>query len=185
MIAQVQGSFQDVRAPPLTISTLQSLISLPLIRPELFRKGILKKNFIPGVLLFGPPGTGKVYTYMSLVQLQLQKELTFLWVDHVGQGCGQRQRQPHVGHSGQRCVSCKLTLRALPCTHRPVYCSYEMYVGQGEKNVKVHKRHTHTHAGGKRHSFTAVVFLCSIRQFSRSQESCLLVSSLSMRWTVC
>jgi len=60
-VAQVQGSFQDVRAPPLTISTLQSLISLPLIRPELFRKGILKKNFIPGVLLFGPPGTGKVF----------------------------------------------------------------------------------------------------------------------------
>jgi ATP-dependent 26S proteasome regulatory subunit len=59
-LAKVQGSFKDVRAPTLTIESLQSLISLPLIRPDLFKKGILKKNFIPGVLLFGPPGTGKV-----------------------------------------------------------------------------------------------------------------------------
>jgi ATP-dependent 26S proteasome regulatory subunit len=44
----------------MTIETLQSLISLPLVRPDLFKRGILKKNFIPGVLLFGPPGTGKV-----------------------------------------------------------------------------------------------------------------------------
>lgn len=58
--AKVQGSFKDVRAPEMTIDSLQSLITLPLIRPDLFKKGILKKNFVPGVLLFGPPGTGKV-----------------------------------------------------------------------------------------------------------------------------
>ncbi|CAO3644209.1 unnamed protein product [Mucor fragilis] len=92
---QVQGSFQDVRAPPLTISTLQSLISLPLIRPELFRKGILKKNFIPGVLLFGPPGTGKTMLAKAVAK-----------------------------DSGSR----MLDIQASDV--------YEMYVGQGEKNVK-------------------------------------------------
>lgn len=57
---KVHGSFADVRVPQTTIDTLQSLITLPLVRPDVFRKGILKDNFISGVLLFGPPGTGKV-----------------------------------------------------------------------------------------------------------------------------
>ncbi|KAI8647483.1 P-loop containing nucleoside triphosphate hydrolase protein [Parasitella parasitica] len=92
---QVQGSFQDVRAPPQTINTLQSLISLPLLRPELFRKGILKKNFIPGVLLFGPPGTGKTMLAKAVAK-----------------------------DSGSR----MLDIQASDV--------YEMYVGQGEKNVK-------------------------------------------------
>ncbi|KAG2233064.1 hypothetical protein INT48_009864 [Thamnidium elegans] len=59
IVDPIQVSFKDVRAPEMTIDSLQSLISLPLIRPDLFKKGILKKNFVPGVLLFGPPGTGK------------------------------------------------------------------------------------------------------------------------------
>ena len=58
---KVHGSFADVRVPQTTIDTLQSLITLPLVRPDVFRKGILKDNFISGVLLFGPPGTGKVF----------------------------------------------------------------------------------------------------------------------------
>ncbi|CAO3692687.1 unnamed protein product [Rhizopus stolonifer] len=57
---KVQGSFADIRTKPSTVDALQSLISLPLTRPEFFNHGILKKNFIPGVLLFGPSGTGKV-----------------------------------------------------------------------------------------------------------------------------
>jgi ATP-dependent 26S proteasome regulatory subunit len=72
-IAKVQGSFKDVRAPLLTIESLQSLISLPLVRPDLFKRGILKKNFIPGVLLFGPPGTGKV-------NVQLFKKLIYIYL---------------------------------------------------------------------------------------------------------
>ncbi|RKP13668.1 P-loop containing nucleoside triphosphate hydrolase protein, partial [Piptocephalis cylindrospora] len=35
------------------------LITLPLLRPDLFATGILAKHHIGGVLLFGPPGTGK------------------------------------------------------------------------------------------------------------------------------
>eukprot|EP00250_Pteridium_aquilinum_P014349 c21930_g1_i1 orf=474-3680(+) len=46
------GALDDVK------STLKELIVLPLQRPELFRKGNLRKP-CKGVLLFGPPGTGK------------------------------------------------------------------------------------------------------------------------------
>ncbi|KAI8840404.1 P-loop containing nucleoside triphosphate hydrolase protein [Chytriomyces cf. hyalinus JEL632] len=38
---------------------LQTLVSLPLMRPDLFQTGILAKHSIAGVLMFGPPGTGK------------------------------------------------------------------------------------------------------------------------------
>ncbi|KAI8378147.1 P-loop containing nucleoside triphosphate hydrolase protein [Choanephora cucurbitarum] len=93
--SKVHGSFRDVRAPPSTIETLQSLISFPLLYPELFCKGILKKNFIPGVLLFGPPGTGK-----TMLAKAVAKE------------------------SGSR----MLDIQASDV--------YDMYVGQGEKNVK-------------------------------------------------
>lgn len=89
IIAKVQGSFKDVRAPPLTIESLQSLISLPLMYPDLFKKGILKKNFIPGVLLFGPPGTGKVCCCFCCTQNKKKKFIylyikTFYILDHAG-----------------------------------------------------------------------------------------------------
>lgn len=35
------------------------MITLPLIRPDIFSQGLLKNEFLPGMLLFGPPGTGK------------------------------------------------------------------------------------------------------------------------------
>ncbi|KAI7906976.1 P-loop containing nucleoside triphosphate hydrolase protein [Cokeromyces recurvatus] len=93
--SKVQGSFKDVRAPITTIDTLQSLVSLPLKRPDLFNKGILKRNFIPGVLLFGPPGTGKTMLAKAVAK-----------------------------DSGSR----MLDIQASDV--------YDMYVGQGEKNVK-------------------------------------------------
>ncbi|KAI8967926.1 P-loop containing nucleoside triphosphate hydrolase protein, partial [Mycotypha africana] len=93
--SKVYSSFKDVRAPPQTIETLQMLISLPLIRPDLFQKGLLKKNFIPGVLLFGPPGTGKTMLAKAVAK-----------------------------DSGSR----MLDIQASDV--------YDMYVGQGEKNVK-------------------------------------------------
>lgn len=56
---KVQTTFGDVHAPKETVSTLKSLTSLTLTRPDAFRYGILAKNRITGCVLYGPPGTGK------------------------------------------------------------------------------------------------------------------------------
>ncbi|KAH7351529.1 hypothetical protein KP509_19G001800 [Ceratopteris richardii] len=55
---QIGVRFDDIGALEHVKNILQDLIVLPLKRPELFRKGNLRKA-CKGVLLFGPPGTGK------------------------------------------------------------------------------------------------------------------------------
>ncbi|KAJ4805261.1 P-loop containing nucleoside triphosphate hydrolases superfamily protein [Rhynchospora pubera] len=51
-------SFDDIGALENVKETLKELVMLPLRRPELFCKGQLTKP-CKGILLFGPPGTGK------------------------------------------------------------------------------------------------------------------------------
>ncbi|XP_073130017.1 uncharacterized protein [Henckelia pumila] len=51
-------SFDDIGALENVKETLKELVMLPLQRPELFTKGQLTKP-CKGILLFGPPGTGK------------------------------------------------------------------------------------------------------------------------------
>ncbi|KAM2049784.1 hypothetical protein ACFX1T_008152 [Malus domestica] len=51
-------SFDDIGALENVKDTLKELVMLPLQRPELFTKGQLNKP-CKGILLFGPPGTGK------------------------------------------------------------------------------------------------------------------------------
>ncbi|KAI4326463.1 hypothetical protein MLD38_031776 [Melastoma candidum] len=51
-------SFDDIGALENVKDTLKELVMLPLQRPELFTKGQLTKP-CKGILLFGPPGTGK------------------------------------------------------------------------------------------------------------------------------
>lgn len=51
-------NFQDIGALDNVKEALQELVMLPLRRPELFSKGGLIKP-CKGILLFGPPGTGK------------------------------------------------------------------------------------------------------------------------------
>ncbi|CAH8305318.1 unnamed protein product [Eruca vesicaria subsp. sativa] len=51
-------SFGDIGALENVKDTLKELVMLPLQRPELFGKGQLTKP-TKGILLFGPPGTGK------------------------------------------------------------------------------------------------------------------------------
>ncbi|XP_061371799.1 uncharacterized protein LOC133314345 isoform X2 [Gastrolobium bilobum] len=51
-------TFDDIGALENVKDTLKELVMLPLQRPELFRKGQLTKP-CKGILLFGPPGTGK------------------------------------------------------------------------------------------------------------------------------
>jgi len=50
--------FDDIGALEEVKDTLKELVMLPLQRPELFCKGKLRKP-CKGILLFGPPGTGK------------------------------------------------------------------------------------------------------------------------------
>ncbi|KXS22098.1 AAA-domain-containing protein [Gonapodya prolifera JEL478] len=51
-------SFTSVGGMERTKQTVTELIQLPLIRPQLFSTGILRQT-TSGILLFGPPGTGK------------------------------------------------------------------------------------------------------------------------------
>ncbi|RID49089.1 hypothetical protein BRARA_I05554 [Brassica rapa] len=56
--SDIAVSFDDIGALENVKDTLKELVMLPLQRPELFGKGQLTKP-TKGILLFGPPGTGK------------------------------------------------------------------------------------------------------------------------------
>ncbi|GAA0152143.1 hypothetical protein LIER_10696 [Lithospermum erythrorhizon] len=55
---EIGVTFNDIGALETVKDTLKELVMLPLQRPELFSKGQLAKP-CKGILLFGPPGTGK------------------------------------------------------------------------------------------------------------------------------
>lgn len=57
--SSISAEFKDLILPSSTKLMLQTLVTLPLLRPAYFSEGILSKHSINGVLLFGPPGTGK------------------------------------------------------------------------------------------------------------------------------
>ncbi|XP_039065269.1 uncharacterized protein LOC120210639 [Hibiscus syriacus] len=54
---EIGMTFADIGALDETKESLQELVMLPLRRPDLFNGGLLKP--CRGILLFGPPGTGK------------------------------------------------------------------------------------------------------------------------------
>ncbi|KAK4253994.1 hypothetical protein QN277_009432 [Acacia crassicarpa] len=54
---EIGVTFSDIGALDEVKESLQELVMLPLRRPELFKTGLLKP--CRGILLFGPPGTGK------------------------------------------------------------------------------------------------------------------------------
>ncbi|XP_004511542.1 uncharacterized protein [Cicer arietinum] len=54
---EIGVTFSDIGALEETKESLQELVMLPLRRPDLFEGGLLKP--CRGILLFGPPGTGK------------------------------------------------------------------------------------------------------------------------------
>ncbi|CAM0873142.1 unnamed protein product [Alopecurus aequalis] len=55
---EIGVTFEDIGALESIKETLKELVMLPLQRPELFTRGQLMKP-CKGILLFGPPGTGK------------------------------------------------------------------------------------------------------------------------------
>ncbi|KAF8986907.1 P-loop containing nucleoside triphosphate hydrolase protein, partial [Cyathus striatus] len=52
-------SFEDVCIPEKIVDTLRTIISLRLKFPSAFASGILGRESMGGVLLYGPPGSGK------------------------------------------------------------------------------------------------------------------------------
>lgn len=56
--ADIDTTFENIGALETVKETLKELVMLPLQRPELFTRGNLAKP-CKGILLFGPPGTGK------------------------------------------------------------------------------------------------------------------------------
>ena len=90
----VTTRYKDIGALDQVKALLYELISLRLERPDFFAKGVLKDS-VSGILLFGPPGTGKT---MLARAVAAQSGVNFLSVNSSS--------------------------------------IYDMYVGEGEKNVK-------------------------------------------------
>lgn len=88
--------FKDIGSLDQAKDLLRLLISLPLKRPELFARGIAR-DAISGVLLFGPPGTGKTMLAKAV-----------------------------AAESGSNFLAISISNIT------------DMWVGEGEKNVKVH-----------------------------------------------
>lgn len=55
----IKITFDDIRADPGAIRGLRLLTTMALLHPEAFKYGVLSREKITGILLHGPPGTGK------------------------------------------------------------------------------------------------------------------------------
>jgi SpoVK/Ycf46/Vps4 family AAA+-type ATPase len=69
---------------------LQTLVTLPFLRPHYFSNGILAKHHINGVLLFGPPGTGKTLLAKAVAKSSgarfMNISLSNIFDKYVGEG---------------------------------------------------------------------------------------------------
>ncbi|KAI7828879.1 hypothetical protein BC939DRAFT_486261, partial [Gamsiella multidivaricata] len=87
---KIKTTFKNTIIPSETIQTLQTMITLPLVRPQFFSYGLLRDEFISGLLLFGPPGTGKTLLAKAVAKESGAKMLEIKASDifdmYVGEG---------------------------------------------------------------------------------------------------
>ncbi|KAF9355818.1 hypothetical protein BGX26_006066 [Mortierella sp. AD094] len=87
---KIKTTFKNTIIPPETIHTLQTMITLPLVRPQLFSYGLLQNEFLSGLLLFGPPGTGKTLLAKAVAKesgaRMLEVKASDIFDMYVGEG---------------------------------------------------------------------------------------------------
>jgi hypothetical protein len=83
-------TMDDLVLAPKTKQILQTLVTLPILHPKLFKTGILSRSSINGVLMFGPPGTGKTMLAKAIAKSSganfMSVSLSDIYDKYVGEG---------------------------------------------------------------------------------------------------
>lgn len=111
----IHTGFSSVRAADETIEALKTLTSMSLIRPEAFKYGVLATDRIPGVLLYGPPGTGKTLLAKAVAKESGATVGLFPFIVTILR------------------IVADVSPQVLEVSGSEIF---DMYVGEGEKNVK-------------------------------------------------